>query len=146
MTKRRQKKTEIINQASNCDKCSVRIPKYLPKLICNLCNKQKHIRCQQLSKKDAQNIVCSGHSWICRECMYSILPINACSVTNSSAAKFKIQCASCDGWSYSENSVTVCIWCDNSVHRKKCHKENLGCTKCCESIIPGFNVTIYDLY
>ena len=142
MTKQSKKKTIINVQSSKCDKCSVRIPKYLPKLICSLCNKQKHIRCQQLSKKDAQNISSTGYSWTCRECMYSILPINACRL--NSVPKFQIQCTSCDGWSYSENSVIVCIWCDNSVH-SKCHNENLGCTKCCESMIPGYNVASYDL-
>ncbi len=142
MTKRRRKRVEnIIDSSSKCDTCSVRIPNHIPKPVCSLCNKRKHIRCQQLSKKDAQHIIQSQQSWICRDCMYSILPINA---VNGSVPKFKVQCSSCTGWSYSENTVTVCNFCENNVH-KKCHNEYLGCIKCCESIIPGYNVTSYEL-
>ncbi len=148
MSKRRRKKTDVIDSTSRCDKCSVRIPKYRPKRVCSLCNKIKHIGCELLSRNDAQQIILSGHAWTCRDCMYSILPMNACShaLTKNSVPKFKVQCTSCTGWSYSENNVTVCSWCDNPVHKKlKCYKENLGCIRCCESMIPGYNVTSYDL-
>ena len=63
MTKRRRKKVEnIIDSSSKCDKCSVRIPKHIPKPVCSLCGKHKHIRCQQLSKNDAQQIIQSEQS------------------------------------------------------------------------------------
>ena len=63
---------------------------------------------------------------------------------SSTNPKFKSQCSSCLGWSYSPNNVRVCSLCDAPVH-KKCLKGELGCISCCSSIIPGFLVSNYEL-
>ena len=58
--------------------------------------------------------------------------------------KFKVKCMVCPGWCYSEANIRKCEWCDRTVH-KKCYKNNLGCIKCCESIIPGYYVETFEL-
>ena len=59
--------------------------------------------------------------------------------------KVKIKCSSCSGWCYSLRNIRTCSWCQSNVH-VKCFKDNLGCTSCCESIIPGFHATYYEIY
>ena len=132
-----------------CNTCSVRIPKNRPKLYCIICNQVKHFRCQKLSKTDAQNIITSNISWICRDCIKDILPIDAsdCHASKKNLApnpKFKLKCHCCNGWSYSPSNTHTCTWCCNVVHLK-CHKNNLGCISCCEELIPGYHVTSYEL-
>jgi hypothetical protein len=136
---------------SCCDTCNSKIPKYHPILFCSLCNLQKHHKCQKLSKKDAAHIVSSTSHWICRECIFDILPVGACSraknrkVSNgASTVKFKASCHSCGGLSYSPRNVRVCPWCENTCH-VKCVNDSLGCNKCCENTIPGFHVHAYQL-
>ena len=65
--------------------------------------------------------------------------------TDTSGHKIKIKCSSCSGWCYSSKNIRNCSWCQNSVH-VKCFKDNLGCTSCCESLIPGFYATYYEIY
>ena len=129
----------------HCDKCSVRFTKNTPQLFCDLCDTLKHFRCQYLSKTDAQSLVTSSRSWTCRECILNALPVNAHNQSQSRAnknspAQFKVQCHSCNGWSYSPANVKLCSWCNNNVHAK-CHRLTLGCLKCCENMIPGYHVT-----
>ena len=132
-----------------CDLCSVRIPKAYSNLVCHICNKTKHMKCQKLSRKEADQIISSGDLWICYECIRSILPINACENSkirnranlenySEKSKKFKLQCTACLGYCYHETSVRTCSICHKKVH-KKCHKENLGCIACCESLIPGYH-------
>ena len=40
--------------------------------------------------------------------------------------------------------MKTCTWCDGQVHNK-CFKNELGCLKCCNELIPGYNSTSYDL-
>ena len=58
--------------------------------------------------------------------------------------KFKVQCSCCGGWSQSPRNVKTCTWCDGQVH-SKCLKNQLGCLKCCNELIPGYNTTSYEL-
>ena len=145
---------------NNCDTCKVKIPKYHPKLFCSLCNLQKHHKCQKLSKKDASHIVSSTSQWICRECIFDILPVGACSRAkhkkSDGASTFKASCYSCGGLSYSPKNVRLCPnpclcpnpWCDNTCHAK-CVNNSLGCNKCCEDLqyqAFKFHVQAYQLF
>ena len=133
-----------------CDKCSTRIPKNSPKLVCSHCNAIKHHKCQKLSKNDAAYIIKNySNSWICNDCITDVLPIDAC--TYSSKISFtrdinrlKAKCHSCSGYSYTATNVKTCPWCDNVCHAK-CINHDLGCNKCCESMIPGFHVNCLEL-
>ena len=58
--------------------------------------------------------------------------------------KFKSQCSSCLGWSYSKKNVMICTSCGKSVH-SKCYRGELGCVSCCISTIPGYAITSYEL-
>ncbi len=140
----------------NCDKCNIRIPKNRRNLVCSQCRCIKHYKCYNLTKADVANIIdYPGYRWSCTECMSEILPINACSYTSRSARsktdphsdgiRFKAKCHGCDGMSYSQNNVVSCPCCNNICH-KKCVKGILGCIKCCNDIIPGFNCHMYELY
>ena len=135
-------------QRQKCDKCFIKIPKANPKIYCSECNKLKHLACQNLTKSDANYIIHLNIPWTCKECILQILPVNACSVRkrskNSSATKFKVQCSACNGFSYSSKNLRVCEFCEQQVHAK-CWNHSLGCTKCCEDIIPGFHVYTYEL-
>ncbi len=130
-----------------CSKCSVRIPYHHPKLHCDICSLVKHAKCEKLTKNEAKHIVDDKLPWTCKECINDILPINACNTRSAgqSQTSFKIQCTSCNGWSYSQSNVRTCSWCDRPVHINKCYKESLGCLRCCENLIPGYHVTSYEL-
>ena len=96
-----------------CAECNTKIHKANPKLCCTLCNEIKHLKCQKLSKADAKHIIRLNVSWTCHECISQILPINACRPSKRGTLaikndKFKIQCSSCNGYSYSQNNVRTC--------------------------------------
>ena len=135
---------------ARCDTCDVKIPKSQPKLVCSTCKILKHLRCQKLTKADANyNIKYLGRDWICEQCIRDILPIDACpsvrqKKSNLSLPKVKIQCTSCSGYCYSPKNVRTCCWCENKVHAK-CWNDSLGCQSFCEAIIPGYNVHTYEL-
>ena len=59
-------------------------------------------------------------------------------------ARFKARCFSCNGYLYSIRNVRTCDYCMKQVHLK-CFNNDLGCTKCCESMIPGFHAYSYEL-
>ena len=127
-----------------CETCRVRVPANRPKLLCDICNKIKHFRCQKLTKSDAELIINSRTPWSCQECVSSILPVNAVKNNNNNSVEFKVQCTSCMGWCYSQNNARTCGWCENTVH-SKCFRNDLGCLKCCENLIPGYYTTSYEL-
>ena len=135
---------------ARCEQCDQKIPKNQPKLKCSICNLFKHLKCQKLTKADANYLIHLNLDWICYECLASILPVNGCSAPKRSKAsriigpKFKIQCSSCNGFSYTPTNVRTCDWCENLVHAK-CWNHSLGCTACCESMIPGFHAYTYEL-
>ncbi len=137
-----------MNRKSNvCTKCSTRIPKNTPILICSHCTEIKHPKCARLSKTEAQQLVDSRTLWTCYDCIADALPINACSTSRKPpiiGPKFKVKCSSCAGWSYSPGNVKTCNWCDEYVH-VNCLMNELGCKTCCESMIPGYYVNPYQL-
>ena len=132
-----------------CEKCNVRVPKNRPKLICSECRHFKHYRCQKLTKAEALEIIGgTGVKWTCYECIVSALPLNACAVSRvrdvPAAVRTKVKCGCCSGYSYRLHNVVTCPWCDQLCH-KKCVNNSLGCTSCCNDIIPGFHVHNYEL-
>ena len=131
-----------------CEICHIKIPKAQPKLFCTICNKLKHLACQKLTKADANTILYLKIPWTCKECISEILPIDACSTArsgkNKAVPKFKIKCSACNGYSYSIRNIRTCDYCMEQVH-VKCWKNSLGCTKCCENLIPGFYAYSYEL-
>ena len=127
-----------------CTNCTVRIPSNRPKLCCTVCNEYKHPKCQKLTVSDAKLIIATDASWICNDCRFDILPINAVKAPTNTLPKFKIKCACCNGYSYSARNTATCTWCKNIVH-SKCHKQELGCLTCAESMIPGYHATWYEL-
>ncbi len=134
-----------LQSSSYCNRCKVRIPKNRPKLRCTICNEIKHFKCELLTKMDATHIIESRTDWICTGCIVSILPINACTTKRDNInKKFRVQCSSCNGYSNSLYNIRTCNWCCTMVHAK-CFKDSLGCIKCCESMIPGYHVTMYEL-
>ena len=116
----------LYNAKIICDKCNVRLPKNRPKLVCSICDRIRHFRCQGLSKNDAQYLIENfGNAWSCTECIREVLPINACAHVKYTPAtsqakpdKFKVKCASCDGYSYTPRNVKVCHYCDQQIHTK----------------------------
>ena len=86
--------------------------------------------------------------WTCKECISEILPIGGCLPAKPSkrlpTQKFKIKCHCCNGFSYSPRNVRTCDYFMNKVH-VRCWNDQLGCTKCCENMIPGFHVYSYEL-
>ena len=130
-----------------CEDCNKRICKNRPKLYCNLCEKIKHFSCQGLTRTEAEHILSINLNWTCKNCILNILPINYCRATHTgqqSGPAFKIRCGSCDGYCYSLKNVRTCTWCEARVHLK-CHNSDLGCTSCCQKMIPGFYSTTYEL-
>ena len=55
-----------------------------------------------------------------------------------------IKCYSCNGKSANALNFKQCSWCDNTCHIK-CIKNQLGCTKCCEQIIPGYYYMAWEI-
>ena len=140
MTERREK----------CEKCDHKIPKKQPKLRCSICAKFKHLKCQKLTKADAKHLIYLNVEWTCYECMTSILPVHGGSAPKKTKTsktvgpKFKVQCSSCNGYSYTPKNVRICEYCENQVH-VKCWNHDLGCTSCCENMIPGFHAYTYEI-
>ena len=134
---------------TKCETCNIKIPKRQPKLVCDVCNSVKHLRCQKLTKSDASLINFLRIKWTCSQCIKEILPINCTGKPKfektNSVLKFKAKCTACSGYSYSERNVRICSWCDGQVHAK-CWKENLGCISCCEKMIPGYHAFSYELF
>ena len=132
-----------------CEVCEVKIPKNQPKLRCTICDKFKHLKCQNLTKSDAEYIIQLKIPWTCHDCISDILPCNACqaprnSKLKSSDQKFKVKCPVCNGFCYSPKNIRTCDYCDKIVH-VKCWHYGLGCKTCCEDMIPGFHVYSNEL-
>ena len=132
-----------------CEKCDVRIPKNRPRLICCFCNCVKHYRCNNLTKKEAVDIIDSSFDWLCQTCLHEALPVNAvemiCGSTNNKIKTDSLTCTSCLSKINDSSCIVRCHWCDNRCH-KKCVNGSLGCNKCCINTIPGFTVHHYELF
>ena len=113
-----------------CAKCDKRISKSTPTITCSHCDRTMHPKCANLSKNEASNLISLSIPWTCYDCLSDALPINAVADDTTYVPKFKVKCGSCDGWSYSRNTVQTCTWCENLVHLK-CFRDTLGCQNCC---------------
>ena len=141
--------SDVTLRRLRCEKCDIKIPKNQPKLRCTVCNNLKHLSCEKLTKADAEYIIHCKVAWTCYECILTILPVNACEVPknrkeNPTKNNFKIKCSVCNGFCYTPRNVRICDFCENNVH-VKCWNQSLGCTTCCEDIIPGFRAFSYEL-
>ena len=65
--------------------------------------------------------------------------------SHSKVNVFKVQCSVCNGFCYSPKNIRTCNWCAREEHFE-CHNQSLCCKTCCEKIIPGFNVSTYELH
>ena len=133
-----------------CETCNQKISKKQPKLRCSICCIFKHLKCQNLTKADANYLLYLGIDWTCSECIAGILPVNGGSAPKKTKSvkligpKFKVQCSSCNGYSYTPRNIRTCEHCENQVHAK-CWNHGLGCTTCCENMIPGFHAYTYEI-
>ena len=145
----------MTQDGNTCDTCFTRIPKYRPIIFCSLCRKSKHYKCNNLSRKDAEDILADPsdmNSWVCQMCYRDIFPgldTDPEILNNYKAHRTTINvpiCAVCDKkCSVSPNNFTKCNWCNRPCHSKKCHKENLGCINCCIAMIPGYSYEAHNL-
>ena len=133
-----------------CDKCNIKISKKQPKLKCSICNTVKHLSCEKLTKADANYLIYLNVDWTCYECITNILPVNATYAPKrlktdlTIGPKFKLKCVACNGYCYTPRNIRTCNFCDGQVHAK-CWNHDLGCNKCCEDMIPGFQSYTYEL-
>ena len=135
---------------ARCDLCDQKIPKKQPMLRCSICTKFKHLKCQNLTKADASYLIYLNIDWTCHECIISILPVDGGSAPKRAKSakligpKFKVKCTSCNGFSYTPKNLRTCEYCESQVH-SKCWNQGLGCTACCENMIPGFHSYTYEI-
>ena len=105
-----------------CEKCTTRVPKNRPKLVCSMCKSYKHYKCNNLTKRDAYEIIINrDYEWICHDCLAETLPIN---VYNSKVARTNhsknghteppIKCSACK--KCINKSICICCWCDKPFH------------------------------
>ena len=79
--------------------------------------------------------------------MVSLFPVNLdAQTTNTDTNKDNnttLYCSACTK-QCSPHKINMCDWCDRPCHNK-CLKNSLGCTTCCNNIIPGYNYDCYQL-
>ena len=135
-----------------CNTCDTRIPKNRPLLVCTLCQLPKHYKCNNLSRKEAENIVANrteNSSWVCQSCYDDIFPglteptvdVNNNNITNITTTLCTVCNKQC---SERSRNCTTCSWCELPCH-KKCHKASLGCLNCCVTMIPGYYYESHQL-
>lgn len=124
-----------------CEKCEVRIPKNRPQLKCSHCDIIKHYRCNNLTKREAAEIIEKFPLWTCPDCLYNSLPLNAPDTTNV----IRVTCPACCTKIKPSSVVATCVWCDSCCH-KDCIIGPLGCKQCCNKYIPGFNCYAHELF
>ena len=126
-----------MNQRRNCALCDRRILNYRRPLNCNICHHEFHYKCQQLSKRDADNILDSENQnfWSCHKCTADIFPL----INDNSALAAPIiennSCHCCQrilGKRYNKSHT-----CDKLVH-KRCFVGDLGCKNCARETFPGY--------
>ena len=131
-----------------CESCDTRIPRHRPILSCSLCQKPRHYKCNNLSRKDAEEIIAnptSHRSWICQICYKDVFPEITTELTNNPEKKQCIRkdimqiCHVCNKkCSMKTKNFITCQWCDLPCHTKKCYRSSLGCLNCCLEHIPGY--------
>ena len=123
-----------------CEKCDVRIPKNRPMLKCSICNSIKHFKCNGLTKNEAFEIIKNDTDWSCKDCIFSILPVNLVLDVRQTLEN----CSVCEKKISSNSIVFKCTWCEGRCH-KSCVKGQLGCVRCSENIIPGLDCFAHGL-
>ncbi len=133
-----------------CETCNIRVPKNRPLLVCTLCQKFKHYKCNNLSRKEAEGILANPTelcAWTCQKCYNEIFPgFNSDDVTPVTDRQYNsITCSVCDKQcSNKSQNCTSCDWCDSPCH-KHCIKGALGCLNCCAVMILGYHYDIHEL-
>ncbi len=136
-----------------CETCDIRIPKNRPLLVCTLCQKFKHYSCNNLSRKEAEEILADPLEtslWACQNCYSENFPgLNLSDVTSEnfrrSSPPSSLTCTVCEKeCSTRSHNRTSCIWCYSTCH-KKCVKGALGCLNCCTAMIPGYHYDTHHL-
>lgn len=128
----------------HCEKCKIRVPTNRPVLVCSICQENKHYKCNNLSKNEAQEIITAGHMglWTCRDCFESLFPTSNSGPESNNEYNVAV-CSACNNLC-SPTRYSLCDWCDKPCH-DKCIKNVLGCVACCNDIIPGYNYDCYQL-
>ena len=119
----------MVISSTKCNKCNVRICKNRPQLKCSLCEQIKHFKCNGLTKREAFEIIESRPDWVCRDCIFEILPVNG--VQDIPRVSLD-QCYACTRKISAFTVVEKCSLCDKKCH-KLCINGSLGCQKCCFS-------------
>ena len=146
----------VIN--NTCNNCNIRIPNNRPILICCLCKEYKHYKCNNLSKNEAWELIRTNQmgNWSCQDCfaIWQALPQNYIDeplfitdrpIRPPTTDGQLTDCPTCNRpCSTFSSKVSICSWCDRPCHNK-CFKKSLGCTSCCNDIIPGYNCEAYQL-
>ena len=143
-----------------CETCNVRVPKHRPLLTCSLCQQPKHYKCNNLSRREAEEIVknpAENRAWACQNCYLELFPgivsdnVNCTPkirktttepVDNTICTVCKKTCSN-KPLNNATNTIT-CVWCNLPCHRK-CYKDQLGCLNCCSEMIPGYFYESYHL-
>ena len=125
---------------NTCTKCNARIPKNRPQLKCSICNNIKHFKCVGLTKREAFEIIEKQPLWSCSDCMMGILPLNLLVGIRTNSEN----CEACSKKIGPSMVAATCSWCNLRCH-KKCINGDLGCIRCCDNIIPGYNSFAHDL-
>ena len=140
----------------SCGKCNIRLPKNRPLLVCSICREFKHYKCNNMSKSEAIEIINFGRLeyWTCQDCFGTLFPnitdftYNKTSIkTDTTRTNILTNCGGCNKPCSSNKTLatnTICQWCDQPCHRR-CLKNTLGCTSCCNDIIPGYNYSCHQI-
>ena len=130
----------------SCNICDKKVVSHKPSLFCDLCCTVSHYQCNKLTKSDATYIIQTAHKWTCSLCNVKLFPLNIIArvktktmYTNNTINE---NCGSCSkriGPQY-----TPCQWCDSKCHTR-CTNGQLGCTRCANNMIPGYNYNAREL-
>ena len=130
-------------QAHRCDACTKKIVKHKPSLICNICNNISHYQCNKLTKSDATYIIETSHNWTCIKCTANLFPLGLFSDSGQTTTSTRClttelhkNCSACT--KRLGPHFNICSWCEKPCHMR-CTKGQLGCIRCANEIIPGFN-------
>ena len=132
--------SNVNRKCVKCEKCGTRIPNNRPVLKCSLCDCIKHFKCNGLTRNEAFDIIENHSHWTCLDCLQNILPINL-------VLNVRNECQKCDACSKlikSSTAISKCEWCGSRCH-KTCTNGQLGCNKCCSTLIPGYKYFAHDL-
>ncbi len=104
-----------------CETCKIRLPKNRPLLICTLCQKFQHYKCNNLSRKDAESIMTNPTEtclWVCQSCYTENFPgfdsEDIMTVNDRHDKPHTDFCTVCDKQcSVKSQNRASCFWCDS---------------------------------